>query len=201
MNGTLSFIPTQFSIPTLLCIALGWPKRHVWHSLPICYNLCKFCRNPSVMKGNLVQRLEQFLVHISPRIAEGWPKCHTWHSFPMCYKQCKFVRKGKVMKGTLLLMLKQFSVPTSISIVGVTETSHLTLPTHVLQAVQFGQHRSLLTSILLEGWKSFFVPLLHRIAAGWMKHRNWHTLPMRYKQCKFGRNLSVMKGTLLLMSK
>jgi hypothetical protein len=51
----------------------------------------------------------------------------------MRYKQRVFGRNRSVKNGTLLLKLKQFFV--HITLQGVTETPHMALPSHALQAV------------------------------------------------------------------
>jgi hypothetical protein len=43
--------------------------------------------------------------------------------------------------------------------------------------------------------EQFFIHISHRIAAVWLRHNAWHSIPMRHK-CKFGRNQAVTKRNL-----
>jgi hypothetical protein len=80
---------------------------------------------------------------------------------------------------------------------GVTEKRHMELPAHALQAVQVR-----LIAVSNEGHftleaETFFVHISPLFAVGWLKYATWHSLRMRYVQCKLGWRRLVMKGTLL----
>jgi hypothetical protein len=153
------------------------------------------------MNGTLPEMPKQFLVPISPRIAPGWPTSQIWDSLTRRYKQCKFGRNRSVMKGTLFVRPKEFLQYLASHYSEGPKTSHLVFRTHELQAMKVwwksvGNERGFTREA-----ETLFVHISPRISAGWPKQHTWHSTPIRYKQCMFGRNPSVMKGTLLDTSK
>jgi hypothetical protein len=70
------------------------------------------------------------------RIAAGLVKYHTRHSKLVRCKQCCLGPNGLLMKGTLLFRPKKFFARLHSNCSGMTETSHMALPSHALQAVQ-----------------------------------------------------------------
>jgi hypothetical protein len=82
----------------------------------------------------------------------------------------------------------------------VTETSHVPLPEHALQTVKVWSKSVNDGHFTLEE-ETVFRPTSPRHVAEWLKHDNWCSLPMRYKQCKCGGNRSIMKGPLILRPK
>lgn len=111
MKSSLLLKPKRFFFPTLPRIEVGWPKRHIWHSLHMLYIRWKFGRNILLMRGTLHMWPEQFFVLLSSRIAAGWLKRQTCHSLSIRYKQLKFSRNPLVKKDTVLLRPKRVFVP------------------------------------------------------------------------------------------
>jgi hypothetical protein len=87
------------------------------------HNHFKFYRNRSAAKGSLLLRAEEFLVLIWPRIPVGF-KLQVWSI------------SGSIERH-LTIEAKTFCPCLPLHCTGVTETSHLKLATHVLQALQF----------------------------------------------------------------
>jgi hypothetical protein len=84
---------------------------------------------------------------------------------------------------------------------GVTEKFHVALSAHALQAAQFT-----LTPISNEGHftleaKTVSPPYLPSHFSRVTQYATWHSLRMRYVQCKLDCNRCVMKGALLFRSK
>jgi hypothetical protein len=84
---------------------------------------------------------------------------------------------------------------------GVTEIRHMVFPAHVLLAVQVR-----LKSVSNEGHITLqagriFLPYLPLACSGVTKNATWHSLRIRYAQCKLGWSWKVMKGTSILRPK
>jgi hypothetical protein len=100
-------------------------------------------------EGHFTLEAERFSVRILPRITARWPKCQAWHPHIKRYKQGKFGRNWSVVRGTSLVRPEVFMPHLASFCSGMTETSHLALPSQWLQAVRiwstsFGKEGTLL---------------------------------------------------------
>jgi hypothetical protein len=150
------------------------------------------------MTGTLFMRPELFFIPIWPRSAARRLKPQTLHCLPRPTTNASMVEIGN--DGHFTHDVKTVFRPYLASnFSGMNQTSNVTLPTHVTRSAN-------LVGILhghstREAGKVFRLSCARPISARCLKHQSWHSLPIRYEQCKFGRNRSLVKATLLVKRK
>jgi hypothetical protein len=122
------------------------------------------------------------------------------YSLIVLYKRWKFGWNQSLKKDTLLFRPQHVLSVSRLPFERVNETAHHALPARGLQCVQvWSKLVSKEVHFTFEAETVF--PILPPIGAGWLKHHTLSACPGAFKECKFGRNLSVMNVTLLLQLK